>query len=177
MKRILIILLTFTSLVSATAQEGINAFDSTILISGKILNVTRNANEKCLVELLDESGNIKSLTLRNGKKSFAFDLHRNTSYTIHIAQEGSLTKILTVNTVLPPNVKGVYDFSFNIQLISSEQGKSIALEARNLSVALIRYDLLIETFVYDLSYATSVKMKSYRRGTSVKSPELLTINE
>ena len=177
MKRILIIFLTFTSLVSATAQEGINAFDSTILISGKILNVTRNANEKCQVDLLDESGTIKSLSLRNGKKNFEFELRRNTSYTIHIAQEGSMTKVLTVNTILPSNVKGVYDFAFNIQLISSEQGKSIAPDARSLSVALIRYDLLTESFVYDLSYATSVKMKSYRRGNGLKNPELLTINE
>lgn len=176
MKPILLVFACVSLFFSGMAQEAPNVFDSTIFVSGKILNISKNSSDKCLVELSDESGVISSKYLPGGKHSFDFELRKNANYTIRITKEGYLPKVLTVNTVLPKNASGVFDFAFNVQLLSVDQGQYISPEVLNRPVALIRYDLLAESFVYDLSFATLMKMKSYSQ-LSVKVPVLLTLND
>lgn len=178
MKAIFTTLFFLSLLISnVSAQNQANFFDSTIYIYGKILNLPKTASSKCVVQLLDDQGLLAEQKLRPGRKTFDFELHRQSNYVIRILQEGRQPKIMVVNTVMPKGASGIFDFAFNVNMQTLDEAQELTTYAIELPVALIRYDLLAETFVYDLSFATQARLALYRHKNHLTTESLVMITE
>ncbi len=142
-----------------------NRKDSTkcLVIRGRILNSAENIFDQCKIELINSEGVLDSVFLKNGSKTFKFTLHRNSNYKIRVVKKGCVPKLISIDTKVPANNDNVYDFNFNIGLMTIDEGNRLNKEALDLPIAIIYFNERQEVFQYNREYTAKIKREIYNR--------------
>jgi len=135
----------------AYAQDEKKEFEA--LVIGGVITSGEDALDSVRVDLYELNEVIESdYTTSSGK--FKFKLQNDMIYTIELVKEGYYTKRISVNTKLPPDYEGKYNFSFDINM-DSKQKKVYDPYLAEYPSALIIFDEGGEEFTFDRSYTRS----------------------
>lgn len=168
-----------------TSMAGLKPIHDSLVcleIQGKILMQEGDlSTDDCIIELINNQGDIDSLILKNNKLKFKFKLARNSSYAIRVSRKGYLSKYVSVNTDMTMNTDDengdvIHRFIFETPLLKKDATAHLNREAMDLPIAIIHFDNKKRCFNYNKEYTASIK-KELRRGRSVERQDpLITSN-
>jgi len=156
-------LITVLCVVSISFLRGSvhNEPDSTtcLEVEGKVLN----ADEKdipVIIRLFVDDQLVDSVTLRSSRKKFRFYLSRDKHYTIQVSKTGFQTKNVCVHTHMSDPGDKIFQFYFEMNLLSAELLTPAMAAAEKLPVARIYYDTRKECFYYSRTNATNLNRET-----------------
>lgn len=135
-------------------------------IQGRITIFGEGVDNECIVELINNNGEIDSLILKDNKLRFRFLLERNSTYAIRISKKGYMSKYVSVNTDINDEDDVIHRFVFETPLLKKEAVVHLNKEAIDLPIAIIHFDTKKHCFNYDKEYTASIK-KELRKGRPV----------
>lgn len=144
-------------------------------LSGRVISVPLNQGEKIQVYLIEENRVIDSLSA-DAETEFRFYLMKDRYYAVRIKQNGCLTRLISVSTFLPPDLRPVnaYRFHFDLYSISNDETNSELDDLLDFPIALIRYDEVKGYFDYNAHYTTHIK-KAYQKLKPVGHNDITTL--
>ena len=161
MKKLLITLIFgFFFMITCTkifAATQLNPDTSACLeIEGKILNAG-DGDGACLVELIGTQNTLQSLILKDGKKKFTFQLHKNQNYTIRLSKKGYISKLICIDTRINKAYEDLYLFAFDTKMVSLVESDKLNKDLIDHPVALIYFDVRKDCFDYNKAYTAKMK--------------------
>ncbi len=175
LKLIIILLFIAGSVWSAPAGKPVHKVSDSLvclLIQGKITIYGESTDNECIVELIDENGNIDTLVLKDNKLKFRFMLERNSTYAIRVSKKGYMSKYVSVNTEINDENDVIHRFVFETPLLKKEASVHLNPDATDLPIAIIHFDSKKNCFNYDKEYTANVK-KQLRKGRSLDKKKML----
>jgi hypothetical protein len=145
-------------------------------VQGKILLMEEGDTKECIVELINNLGEIDSVILKDNKTKFKFILARNSTYAIRISKKGFVSKYVSINTDMPVDDEVIHRFVFETPLLKKDAMAHLNREAMDLPIAIIHFDTKKRCFNYNKEYTASIK-KELRKGRSVERQDpMITSN-
>jgi hypothetical protein len=144
----------FKALSETSADPDTNAC---LEINGKITNAAEGSEAICLIELFNANTLVSWANLKEGKKTFKFNLKKNAVYTIRISKRGYISRLVGIDTKLAADKEDLYSFSFETKLIKTSELEKLNKEFLDFPIALIYFDPKKDCFVYDKEYTTRLK--------------------
>lgn len=106
-----------------------------------------------------ETEMVEVTSVSHHSHDFFFNLSKNSFYTIEVSKEGYITRMISISTKLPPNVKIEPMFEYQIELEMHEQKQGIDDYYLDFPIALIDYDPVKDAFVAHGKYTAYIKAK------------------
>lgn len=136
-------------------------------ITGKIdlINEPEDGNTY-KVELIYFNKVLKVLEIKESK-TFKFSLKRDSYYTIRISKKGYVTKLISIDTNLDPEMTDVNcKFRFDTTLMPESDATNLNPDALDFPVALIYYNENQGQFDNNNKYTASIKRQLYSHNTA-----------
>lgn len=124
-------------------------------LKGQELNKTREVKLLESVLITMYSGDIpysEIWTNKKGKCSFKLPLDNN--FKIQISKKGFVTKHISVSTKIPNDKRGVFSFSFDIDLFKEVKGLDVSILKK--PIAKVEYNFTLDAFAYDVGYTSRI---------------------
>ncbi len=90
---------------------------------------------------------------------FFFNLDKNSYYTIEVSKPGYITRMISISTNLPPDVRIDPIFEYQIELEMHEEKEVLDDYYLDFPIALIDYDPVKDVFVSHGKYTAFIKAK------------------
>jgi hypothetical protein len=147
-------------------------------IKGRISNAHEGYSKGCKVELLNHKGVVDSVYLRDNKMRFAFRLKRNSYYAIRVTKSGYVSRLISVNTSFPDEIRDLCEFSFDTSLITEEEAMELNSDALDFPVAVIHFNEKSEMFVHNREYTENHKQElRTKQGHTSREVTLANVEE
>lgn len=152
-------LIAVLSIVSMNiySATGYTEPDSTICleVEGKVLNAGENKSPT-IVRLYEDKQVVDSVILKGNKKKFRFLLSRNKHYSIVASKEGFQSKNVCVHTHITDPEMNIYQFYFEMNLLSIDSPPAAAAMPEKLPVAVIYFEPRKHCFYYNRTTTSNI---------------------
>ncbi len=93
-----------------------------------------------LVQIISNHRPADTILLNRGNKKFKYRFEKNSHYAIVISRKNYLSKLISVNSRLGPDVPHFYRFQFNTQLIPDHHAPKLNQDLLDFPAAIIFFD-------------------------------------
>lgn len=107
----------------------------------------------------EETEMVEVTSVSHHSHDFFFNLSKNSFYTIEVSKPGYITRMISISTKLPENVKIDPIFEFQIELEMHEEKQGVDDYYLDFPIALIDYDAKKDVFVAHGKYTAYIKSK------------------
>lgn len=152
------ILFTSTLILNTILSAQKNNTDSIVCleITGKILGVGNKSEDTYKCELIYYNTVEKKENI-NVKKTFTYNLKKNSIYTIRISKEGYITKLISIYTKVPDVHNELYKLEFETDLFPEHKSKKLDSDAIDFPITIIYYDEKANWFYFNEEYTSNIK--------------------
>ncbi len=138
-------------------------------LSGSIKEEKKGIAEASIIVYVDNSEFKSVATDKKGK--FKIQLPLDRKYLIKFSKDGYVSKIITINTNLPPDEKAVYIFPLTVDLFKEIVNLDVSILKE--PIAKINYNSFNKQFDYDYNYTAKINQDLkdlYDRYSKLQTP-------
>lgn len=121
---------------------------------GKTATEKNKALEGAIIKVFDETYTLLGSFTTNGKGKAEFRIPINKQFFIEFSKPGYVSKIIEVNTQMPPERKLAFIFPFEVSIFKEIEGFDISMLKK--PVAKVVYNLIEHQFDYDYTFTNKV---------------------
>lgn len=125
-------------------------------ISGSVIEP--GPDKSARVYLIEENQVVDS-ALVSGNEDFKFRLLEDRFYALRIEQEGYVSRLVSVSTFIPEDVRAnkLYRFHFDLYAVAEEKQSPELNDVLDFPIAVIKYDEVKGYFDYNAQYTSHIK--------------------